>query len=179
MKIDQFLEIQNSLGITNSILNKSSKINEKLLDGLKLVFEQSKNISDRKNVKCNAIILKQPDVNSLNIQMSGSTEQNTKYCYDNLVFFTDAQKTTGLQLKKESDSYKITLPETTDKSSSVTTTATTDSITTSSSSSREAEIEKIVYDTASNQAKKGVAESNQTKKILQEQINRMKKIMYR
>ena len=106
-------------------------------------------------------------------------EETIKQAKSDLSENADAQKSKGIQLTKESDSYKISSGETKDKSSSVTTSGTTDSITTKiGKPDIEKQIQDIVYQPASNQAK-NMGESNQTKKILQEQINRMKKIMYR
>ena len=77
MKVSEFLEKQTYLNITNSHLKNDTKLNEILLDAIYYSLETIKN---KQNMSCNVILLKIPDENNVNIQMSGNSNDNTANC---------------------------------------------------------------------------------------------------
>ncbi len=185
MKVNEFFEKQSQLNITNSNLKNDTKINETLLD---VIYSSLESVKNKPNMVCNVILLKIPDENNINIQMSGSTSENTANCYTQLSYaIDDSKKTyTGVTLTNESDSYKITIQPSastetnTTKSTTGETKTTTDTQSNTTSlggDSIKAQLEKIMYTPARNQIKPKT-ESTEVDEILMEEINRIKNIMY-
>jgi len=186
MKVSEFLEKQTYLNITNSHLKNDTKLNEILLDAIYYSLETIKN---KPNMSCNVILLKIPDENNVNIQMSGNSNENTANCYTQLSYVvTDSkQKYTGITMTKESDSYKISIQPSniTQKSTNINTDSktntepqtTTPNNTSSNGDSIKSQLEKIMYTPIQNQIKT-TSESIHSDEILLEEIKRIKNIMY-
>lgn len=164
MNVYDFLQKAQYLNLSNSVLNINSKVNPTLLDYTYASIEASNENVKKANITCNVIISKQSDENTLNIKMSGSTKQNSDYCYDTLEFYLkDKQgKFTGTSYNQDSDSYKLMYKPT--STSTGKSTSSSKGSFGSSSDSVKSQIEKIVY------APPVGSEIN-------EEINRIKKIM--
>jgi hypothetical protein len=189
MQVNQFLDKQTNLGITNSVLTSQSKINETLLDA---IYDYLQTIKNKPNMVCNVIFSKVQDENNVNIQMSGNSADATTDCYKQLsyVFTENKNKFTGVTMTSESDSYKITITPaqktettatTTDNKTTTTNTSTLPSTTPSQSdSSLKNAMDKLFYSPLQDkvQNEKPTTESNEYSETLLEEIKRIKNIMY-
>lgn len=183
MQVNQFLEKQTYLGITNSVLKNDTKVNESLLDYVYISLEGIKKETNSRNVICNVIVSEIPNSDTMKLKMSGSSYSNNSYCYDNLKHFfnTNKEKYPGTEIAKETDSYKIFIQ------SKNTTGSTTGSTSTKSTSkdggtTSRSELERQMADLIYRPAKERYSDTETKESVeeignLLEEINRIKKIM--
>lgn len=185
MQVNQFLEKQTYLGITNSVLKQDTKVNEKLLDYVYVSLEKIKQKSTNDSITCNVIISEIPNTETINLKMSGSSYNNNKYCYDNLKYYFEENKGlySGSSVTKESDYYKISMEQ--KNTTTATTTNANTKVKNSSSdggSTSRSELERQMADLIYRPAQERYT-STETKESIEkmenllEEINRIKKIM--
>lgn len=184
MLVNQFLEKQTYLGITNSVLKSDTKVNEKLMDFVYVSLEGVKLKTTQNSITCNVIISEIPNPDTMNIKMSGDSYTNNKYCYDNLKYFFNEKKDkySGATVTKESDYYKISITQPNTLTSSAKTASsgslTTGEDPTKSSSELEQQMAKLVYRSVQDRYSDSTTkEAIEYKENLLEEINKIKKIM--
>lgn len=184
MQINQFLEKQTYLGITNSVLKQDTKVNEKLLDYVYVSLEKIKQKSTNDSVTCNVLISEIPNTETMNLKMSGSSYTNNKYCYDSLKYYFEENKGSysGSSVTKESDYYKISMAKPNTLTSTTKTTSNTNLTSVEDPSKSRSELEqqmaKIVYRSVQDRyGDSTTKEAVEYKENLLEEINKIKKIM--